>query len=161
VAYPILDLSPDLRDVRRYVRTLAAVMQRLCAQSGLATGLLDAYVGLWADAAQPDQWPGEGAARTPVKVGAIGVRISRWITMHGFALNLDPGRSWFGLVVPCGIREHGVSSVAQLTGTAPPVAEAAQRAFEAFGELFGRELGAFHELGAEPLEGAAAALLDP
>jgi lipoyl(octanoyl) transferase len=137
VAYPILDLAPDLRDVRRYVRTLAAVMQRVCARSGLATGTIDEYIGLWADASNVRQWPGERAARTPVKVGAIGVRISRWITMHGFALNLSPDLSLFRLIVPCGIREHGVGSVAQLTGEAPSVREAAHLAFDAMRELFG------------------------
>lgn len=151
VAYPIFDLAPDLQDVRRYVRTLAAVMQRVCARSGLSTGTIDEYIGLWADASNTAQWPGPEGARTPVKVGAIGVRISRWITMHGFALNLSPDLSLFRLIVPCGIREHGVASVAQLTGAAPSVREAAHVAFEAILELFGGSRAEVEDLSEVPL----------
>lgn len=136
VAYPIFDLSPDWRDVRRYVRALTDVMAQVAAEAGVSSGTLDAYVGLWADAESVDRWPGEAAARRPVKLGAVGVRISRWITMHGFALNLHPDLSLFRLIVPCGIREHGVTSIAELTGSSPPVAAAAQLALGAFARVF-------------------------
>jgi lipoyl(octanoyl) transferase len=136
IAYPIFDLSPDWQDVRRYVRTLSNVMADVVAMSGIDAGTLDRYIGLWADAASPGHWPGEGSLQTPLKLGAIGVRISRWITMHGFALNLHPDLSLFRLIVPCGIQEYGVTSVQQLMGAAPAVPEAATRALESFVERF-------------------------
>ncbi len=137
VAYPIVDLAPDRCDVRRYVRDLAEVMRRLVAEHGVSAGLIDRYVGLWVDAASPERWPGAEQARTPAKLGAIGVRISRWITMHGFALNLDPDLSLFRYIVPCGIREHGVTSVRQLVGSAPSVRDAAERAYALVAEVLG------------------------
>jgi len=81
--------------------------------------------------------------------------------MHGFALNLDPDLSLFRLIVPCGIREHGVSSVARLAGTAPSVRDAAEEAFLAFGELLGRDLAPFEDVSGEPLEAVTRALLSP
>jgi lipoyl(octanoyl) transferase len=132
VAYPILDLDPDRRDVRRYVKDLAKVMQLLVADHGVAAGLFDRYVGLWVDADSPGVWSGGEAARSPAKIGAIGVRISRWITMHGFALNLDIDLGWFRLIVPCGISEYPVVSLASMLGQAPTVERAAERAFELF-----------------------------
>jgi lipoyl(octanoyl) transferase len=70
-----------------------------------------------------------------VKLGAIGVRISRWVTMHGFALNLAPELSLYGAIVPCGIREHGVASIASLGGSPLPVRAAAERALAILAEL--------------------------
>ncbi|MGC4091939.1 MAG: lipoyl(octanoyl) transferase LipB [Polyangiaceae bacterium] len=128
VCYPIIDLSPDRRDVRRYVRDLAEIMRRVAADYGVAAGLIEQYIGLWVDAESPAYWPGAELAQDPVKIGAIGVKISRWVTMHGFALNLAPDLALFRHIVPCGIREHGVSSLAQLSGLAPSVREAAERA---------------------------------
>jgi lipoyl(octanoyl) transferase len=135
VAYPILDLEPDRRDVRRYVKDLARVMQQLVADHGVAAGLFDRYVGLWVDLNDPQHWAGEQAA-CPAKIGAIGVRISRWVTMHGFALNLDIDLSWFQLIVPCGISEYPVASLSALAGRAPAVESAAERAFELFCSVF-------------------------
>ena len=74
------------------------------------------------------------------KLGAIGVRISRWVTMHGFAFNLTTDLGLFSAIVPCGIREHGVTSVAELTGQRPSVAEAAVPAAQILAEVFGGEL---------------------
>lgn len=128
VCYPIIELPPERRDVRRYVRDLAETMRCVAAEYGVAAGTIDAYIGLWVDAQSPAYWPGAELAVEPVKIGAIGVKISRWVTMHGFALNLNPELALFANIVPCGIREHGVSSIAQLTGAAPSVREAAVRA---------------------------------
>jgi lipoyl(octanoyl) transferase len=136
VAYPILDLAPDRRDVRRYVRDLAEAMRLVLADYGVGGGLVERYVGLWVDAESPAAWPGESAAVAPRKIGAIGVRISRWITMHGFALNLAPELDLYRHIVPCGIREHGVTSLAALTGSAPSVREAAARAYTALAAIF-------------------------
>jgi lipoyl(octanoyl) transferase len=139
VAYPILDLSPDRRDVRRYVRDLAETMRLVVAGCGIEAGLVGRYIGLWVDAESPEHWPGEQQLASPRKIGAIGVRISRWITMHGFALNLAPDLSLYRHIVPCGIREFGVTSVRELTGQAPSVAAAAQHALEALASVLGAE----------------------
>jgi len=128
VCYPIVDLSPDRRDVRRYVNDLSRSMQRLAQHYGVGAGTHSAYVGVWVDRANVTAWPGEASARDPAKLGAIGVRISRWVTMHGFAFNLSTDLELFGLIVPCGISEFGVTSIQVLTGSAPSVAEAAKLA---------------------------------
>jgi lipoyl(octanoyl) transferase len=148
IAYPILSLAPDRQDVRRYVRDLTEVMRRLCAEHGIGAGALDDYIGLWADAEEPARWD-QQSARTPVKLGAIGVRISRWVTMHGFALNLTTDLSLFRLIVPCGIREHGVASVAQLSGAQPSVREAATRALAAFADVFDADVEPLEDLTAQ------------
>jgi lipoyl(octanoyl) transferase len=151
VAYPILDLSPDRRDVRRYVRDLAETMRLVVASAGLEAGLVGRYIGLWVDANTPQSWPGEERVLLPRKVGAIGVRISRWITMHGFALNLAPDLALYRYIVPCGISEYGVSSVQELGGRAPSLETAAERALEALAAVLGAaSFGLRHEPG--PLE---------
>jgi lipoyl(octanoyl) transferase len=139
VAYPIVDLSPDRRDVRRWVRTLTETMRRLAEECGVAAGRHEEHVGLWADAAAPARFTTASAASELVKIGAIGVRISRWVTMHGFALNLAPDLSLYQAIVPCGIREHGVASIASLGGSALPVQAAAARALAILAELLESE----------------------
>ena len=86
VVYPILDLRPDRQDVHRYVRDLEEVMIRLCASYQVAAGRVAGFSGAWVD----DR-----------KIGAIGVRISRWITSHGLAFNVSADLSYFDLIVPC------------------------------------------------------------
>jgi lipoyl(octanoyl) transferase len=167
VAYPIVALEADRRDVRKYVRALERVMQRLVAPSGVEAGPFAPHVGLWADQAAPGRFSGEGQLGVPVKLGAIGVRISRWTTMHGFALNLSTDLSLYRVIVPCGIAEHGVASVASLVGHAPDVESSARQAqrelafelgFEP-GEYLDRssaELGGLpHELGLHAADGAS------
>lgn len=149
VAYPILDLAPERCDVRRYVRDLAEVMRRLVLEYGLAAGTIDRYIGLWVDRASPSYWSGQELAEDPVKIGAIGVSISRWVTLHGFALNLSPELATFGFIVPCGIREHGVSSVRELSGVAPTVRDAAARALVHFGDVFGAQVSALRDAAAD------------
>ncbi|MEM9693286.1 MAG: lipoyl(octanoyl) transferase LipB [Myxococcota bacterium] len=119
VGYPILDLKPDRCDVRRYVRSLAEAMILAVRDHGVEAGVVDGMIGVWADEASPDRWAGEPWAERITKLGAIGVRISRWVTMHGFALNLRPQLEHFATIVPCGISHHPVASVASLVGTAP------------------------------------------
>ena len=106
VGYPILDLAPDRCDVHRYVRDLEEVMLRTCADFGVAAGRVAGLTGVWVG----DE-----------KVGAIGVRISRWVTSHGFALNVSTDLHPFTLIVPCGIAGHGVTSLARLVGRALPL----------------------------------------
>jgi len=161
VAYPILDLKPDRCDVRRYVRDLAEVMIRLARDSGVAAGVLPddpKLVGVWVDANDPGRWDearssaasrgaplavaaGERAvtAGPPprlAKIGAIGVRLSRWVTMHGFAFNVATDLTGFRLIVPCGIQTLGVTSLAELGKEAPRVEAIAKASLPHFAEVF-------------------------
>lgn len=149
VCYPIVDLNPDRRDVRRYVNDLSRCMQLLAKSYGVGAGVHPAYVGVWVDRANVGEWPGEAQAQDPVKLGAIGVRISRWVTMHGFAFNLSTNLDLFGLIVPCGISQFGVTSIQALTGAAPSVAEAATSALRFLAEVLDATLAQ-----AEPREHA-------
>ncbi len=130
VCYPIVDLRPDRCDVRRYVNALAESMRRIVNDFDLDAGMVDGMVGLWVDEGSRAHWPGQAEAKRIAKIGAIGVRISRWVTMHGYALNLSTDLRKFGLIVPCGISEHPVTSVQALTGEAVTVASTVPRAFE-------------------------------
>jgi lipoyl(octanoyl) transferase len=127
VGYPILDLSPDRRDVRRYVRDLEEVLIRTLAGFGIAGEVRPgpALIGVWVG--------GE-------KIAAIGVHLSRWITTHGFALNVAPDLSLYAGIVPCGLRREGITSMARLLGAAPPPAVVAARLAGHFAEVFGRQL---------------------
>lgn len=139
VCYPIVDLAPDRQDVRAYVNLLTRVMQGVVRNFDIEAGTLPGYVGLWVDAARRHLWLGPEQVRNPKKIGAIGVKISRWVTQHGFALNLAPDLSMFGLIVPCGIRTYGVTSVQELCGMAPTTRQAAEQAFQLLAEALGAE----------------------
>ena len=102
VGYPIIDLRPDRCDVHRYVRDLEEVLIRTAAGCGVDGGRVEGLTGVWTG---PDR---------RVKLAAIGVRISRWITSHGFAFNVSTDLGFFGLIVPCGIADRGVTSLEQL-----------------------------------------------
>ncbi len=136
VAYPIFDLKPDRCDVRRYVRDLSEVMIRVCARFGISAGHMTKEIGTWIDLERPTAWPGEDRVERPAKIGAIGVRLSRWVTMHGFALNVATDLSGFSSIVPCGIRDKGVTSLTALGVTTPPLTEVAGLAEQAFADVF-------------------------
>lgn len=107
VGYPILDLKPDRMDAHKYVRDLEEALIGVCADLGLDAERKPGLTGVWV---------GEE------KVAAIGVRLSRWVTSHGFALNVSTNLDHFGLIVPCGISDRGVTSLYELLGEAPPMA---------------------------------------
>jgi lipoyl(octanoyl) transferase len=143
VAYPIFDLHPDRLDVRRYVRDLARVMIALAGAHGVGASFLEGdskLVGVWADEDSPATWPGDpredGGASRPAKLGAIGVKLSRWVTMHGFAFNVSTDLSAYALIVPCGITRYGVTSLEQLGRPAPPVKDVARGSVECFARVF-------------------------
>jgi lipoyl(octanoyl) transferase len=137
VAYPVVDLKPDRCDVRKYVSDLTRVMEGITLRFGIEAGRVSGKIGAWVDRASPARWPGENAATDLAKIGAIGVRISRWITMHGFALNVATNLSGFDFIVPCGIVDHGVTSIAALSGKAPSVESVAAESVAIFADVFG------------------------
>ncbi len=153
VCYPILDLHPDRCDVRRYVKDLARVMCGVIREHGIDGGLVDGLVGLWLDQSSPAVWPGQESAKSLAKIGAIGVRLSRWVTMHGFALNLATDLRLFNLIIPCGIKEHPVTTLLELTGQTVTVAQAARAAYAQFSEVFEAELTGLSDESEQPLMG--------
>lgn len=151
VCYPIVGLAPDRCDVRRYVRDLTACMRALIAPYRIDAGEIPNLIGLWVDAANPARWPGAAEARAPQKIGAIGVRLSRWVSMHGFALNSSPDLGLFRLIVPCGITQYGVSSLAGLGASAPTVPALAPLAYRDLAERLGRPARGFLDASEVPL----------
>lgn len=137
VAYPIFSLAPDRQDVRRYVKDLVRVMALLCADHGVGAGGRDDLIGAWVDLDDTSHWRGAAEASRPAKIGAIGVKISRWVTMHGFALNATTALSDFAMIVPCGIAQHPVTSLEALGVTdVPSVRALAARAVTHFATIF-------------------------
>jgi len=125
VGYPILDLSPHRRDVHRYVRDLEEALIRAVGAFGIEAHRVSGLTGIWA-----------GSPRREEKLGAIGVRISRWITSHGFALNVAPDLRHFQLIVPCGIADRGVTSMEQLLGRPVPMTDVEDAVAGAMAEVF-------------------------
>jgi lipoyl(octanoyl) transferase len=144
VAYPIFDLKPDRCDVRRYVRDLGRVMIALARDHGVAAGMIEGdskLIGVWVDMDTPQSFPESLQAaslerRRVAKIGAIGVRLSRWVTMHGFAFNASTDLAGFELIVPCGITDRGVTSLDRLGKTAPAVEELAKESLVHFAQVF-------------------------
>lgn len=103
VVYAIIDLKPDCKDIRKYVRRMEQAMIDTCADYGLAAARFDGEPGVWLR----DPWR---------KIGAIGARVSRWVTHHGVAFNLRPDFDHFATIVPCGIADKAVTSLARELG---------------------------------------------
>jgi lipoyl(octanoyl) transferase len=125
VGYPIINLRPDRCDVHRYVRDIEEVLIRTIADFGVAGTRIPGLTGVWVG---------------NEKIGAIGVRIARWITSHGFALNVNTDLSYFKLIVPCGITDKGVTSLSKILGHEIEMAKVAQQVAERFGEVFSRTM---------------------
>lgn len=121
VGYPILDLKPDRKDVRKYVASVEEVMIRAARAFGIESRRSEGRIGTWTPAG---------------KLGAIGVHISRWVTSHGFALNVSTDLSDFGAIVPCGISGAGVASLQTLRGSAPSIAEVEDALIRAASEVW-------------------------
>jgi lipoyl(octanoyl) transferase len=124
VGYPILDLRPDRCDVHRYVRDLEDVLIRTAAAFGVPAVRLGGLTGAWVG----DE-----------KLAAIGVRIARWVTSHGFALNVSTNLAHFRLIVPCGIADKGVTSLEKLLAHPVPMSAAEDAAIDAFCSVFERQ----------------------
>lgn len=125
VVYPIIDLKPDREDVRRYVRDLEETMIRVCGDYGVSAERSAGLNGTWVGTR---------------KVGAVGVRISQWVTMHGMALNVNTDLGSFAAIVPCGIADRGVTSLAQELGRPLDLDEVAGRTARHFADLFDAQL---------------------
>jgi lipoyl(octanoyl) transferase len=121
VGYPIIDLKPDRCDVHRYVRDLEEVLIRVAGDYGLRGERVAGLTGVWI--------AGE-------KVAAIGVRIARWITSHGFALNVTTDLDYFNLIIPCGIADRGVTSLSKSLGRQVDRREVEDRLIQRFSEVF-------------------------
>jgi lipoyl(octanoyl) transferase len=125
VGYPILDLKPDRCDLHRYLRDLEQVLIEVLGFYGLAADRKDGLTGVWVGGR---------------KLAAIGVRVSSgWITSHGFALNVNTDLSMFGTIVPCGIRDHDVGSIAGELGRPVEMEEVERVVVERMAAVFGRE----------------------
>ncbi len=121
VCYPIFDLTEWKRDVLAYVRALEQVMIDAVAEFGISAGRVTGATGVWV--------AGE-------KLGAIGVHLSRWVTSHGFALNVSTDLDYFGYIIPCGLTKP-VTSMRRLLGEAPPVSDVKRALVGRFGDVFG------------------------
>src|SRR4051812_30313233 len=123
VGYPILDLKPDRQDLHRYLRDLEEMLTGVLGEFGLVGSRKEGLTGVWVD----DR-----------KLAAIGVRVSSgWITSHGFALNVTTDLSFFGAIVPCGIRDHGVGSISEEIGRAVTMGEAEDAVVRQMARVFG------------------------
>jgi lipoyl(octanoyl) transferase len=126
VGYPIFDLRPDRQDVHRYVRDLEEALIVAIARFGITGTRVPGLSGVWV-----------GERGREEKIAAIGVRISRWITSHGFALNVTTDLRHFQLIVPCGIADRGVTSIARVLGRAVAMADVEDAIVDGFREVFG------------------------
>jgi len=129
VAYAMLDLRRRAPDLRRYVAALEAWLIATLDRFGVTGERREDRVGVWVR--RPDRGPG-----AEDKIAAIGVRVRRWITLHGVSLNVEPDLAHYAGIVPCGVREHGVTSLADL-GRVVSMAEVDMALRDTFEEIFG------------------------
>ena len=125
VGYPVLDLSPDRRDVALYLRDLEEVLIRTLARFGIEAGRVAGLTGVWVGLE---------------KIASIGVHLSRWVTTHGFALNVTTDLDAFSLIVPCGIRARGITSMERILGKAPRLEDVAALLLPEFERVFDRAI---------------------
>lgn len=130
VGYPILDLENFFTDIHRYLRLLEEAIIKTCAAFGIEAGRNTGFTGVWLDADGPN-------AR---KICAMGVRCSRWVTMHGFAFNVNTDLNYFKHIVPCGIDDKAVTSLQQELGYAIEINEVKNIFLKYFKEVFEAEI---------------------
>ena len=125
VGYPIFDLRPDRCDVHRYVRDIEEALILALREFGITSRRVSGLTGVWV-----------GPEGREEKIAAIGVRISRWITSHGFALNVATNLKHFRLIVPCGIADRGVTSIDRVLGRSVPMSEVEDAVVRGFQSVF-------------------------
>jgi lipoyl(octanoyl) transferase len=131
VGYPILDLDNFFTDIHKYLRFLEEIMIRTLAEYGIQGDRYPGYTGVWLDPGNPLK------AR---KICAIGVRISRWVTMHGFAFNVNPDLGYFGNIIPCGINDKAVTSLEKELGSKVDMEAVKEKVKHHFSDLFSCDL---------------------
>jgi len=130
VGYPILDLDRHFTDVHKYLRFLEEVIIKTCGDFGIEAGRIEGLTGTWVG----DE-----------KICAMGIRCSRWVTMHGFALNVNTDLSYFDHIVPCGIRDKKVTSLAQVVGARVDIELVKKRIAKNFSDQFGVTMAPLRE----------------
>lgn len=131
VGYPILDLDNFFTDIHRYMRTLEEAIIRTLADYNVQAGRIAGLTGVWVDFEEQIN---------PRKICALGVKASRWVTMHGFALNVNTDLSYFNDIIPCGIEDKDVTSLAAELGREVDLEEVSVQLKNHLAELFGMEL---------------------
>jgi lipoyl(octanoyl) transferase len=131
VGYPIFDLDNFFTDIHRYLRALEEIIIRTVGEYGVSAGRIAGLTGVWVD------HENERAAR---KICAFGVRASRWVTMHGFALNVNTDLNYFNHIIPCGISDKAVTSLQKETGQVIPMDDVSAILRRNFVDVFGLEL---------------------
>jgi len=125
VGYPILDLDRHFTDIHKYLRFLEEVIIRVCTDYGFEAERVESLTGVWVDGR---------------KVCAMGIKCSRWVTLHGFALNVNTQLNYFNKIVPCGIADRGVTSLEELSGKKVDENEVKSRILEHFSDVFSVKL---------------------
>jgi len=125
VGYPVLNLRGHRQDVGWYMRSLEEVLIRALSDFGVEAGRLEGRIGVWIG---------------DKNIAALGARIEEWITYHGFALNVSPDLSHFDLIIPCGYRGMGATSMEEVLGEAPEMSEVRKSVAQRFGEVFSVEI---------------------
>ena len=128
VGYPILDLDNFFTDIHKYLRYLEEAVIRTLADYGIAAGRIPGLTGVWLDHEEQ---------RNPRKICAMGVKCSRWVTMHGFALNVNTDLDYFNNIVPCGISDKQVTSLAKELGHEVDMAEVEEKLQQHLARQFG------------------------
>lgn len=131
VGYPVIDLDNFSPDIRRYMRLLEETVIQALSPYGLAGARIETNTGVWLDADTPEK---------SRKICAQGVKTARWITMHGWALNVNPDLWYFDQIVPCGIADKGVTSMEKELGYPPAFDEVKAHLKSAFQDIFGAKL---------------------
>lgn len=125
VGYPILNLNNYYRDMHRYLRDIEEAIIRAIGVFGITGKRVDSITGVWVD-----------TPRGPEKICAIGVKVTRWITMHGFALNVNPNLDFFNNIIPCGINDKGVTSMTKIVGPSVELPAVEDRIIQSFEKIF-------------------------
>lgn len=131
VGYPILDLENFFTDIHQYLRLLEEAVIRTLAEYGLDAGRINGLTGVWMDYVEQ---------KNPRKMCAMGVKSSRWVTMHGFALNVNTDLSYFNQIIPCGIPDKAVTSLQNELGARQNLAEVEEKLLRHLVEIFEMEL---------------------
>ena len=131
VGYPILDLDHFFTDIHKYLRFLEEAVILTLKEYGIKSGRIEGLTGVWLD------WENEKKAR---KICALGVKSSRWVTMHGFAFNVNTNLEYFNYIVPCGIQDKAVTSLEKELGRKVDMREAEDKVKKHLADLFEMEL---------------------